>query len=63
MVFFDAILKRVRSTDFTKEEALALLPEIDSVPTQDSENPISSGAVYTALGDVESALDAIIGGA
>ncbi len=39
------------------------LPEIDNAPTADSENLITSGAVYAALGDVEAALDAIIGGA
>jgi len=32
----------------------------DSVPTSGSSNPITSGAVYNALGDIETALDAII---
>lgn len=33
---------------------------LDSTPTSGSTNPITSGAVYAALGDIESALDAII---
>lgn len=33
---------------------------LDSVPTQGSTNGITSGAVYTVLGDIEATLDAII---
>ncbi len=38
------------------------LPEIDDVPTENSDNLITSGGVYAALGDIENALDAIING-
>ena len=33
----------------------------DSTPTQNSANLITSGAVYSALGDINTALAAIIG--
>lgn len=32
---------------------------IDTVPTQNSDNLITSGAVYTAIGDIETALSQI----
>ncbi len=53
-----------------REKDGATLPEIDETPTEGSSNLITSGAVYaalgnieTTLGDVEATLDAIIGGA
>lgn len=33
----------------------------DSVPTQGSENPVTSGGLYNVLGDIESILDNILG--
>ena len=33
---------------------------IDDTPTDGSNNPVSSGGVYTAIGDIETALDNII---
>ena len=38
----------------------AYLRAIDDTPTEGSNNPVSSGGVYTAIGDIETALDGII---
>ena len=33
----------------------------DSVPTKDSENPVTSGGLYVVLGDIDTILDNILG--
>ena len=38
----------------------AYLRAIDDTPTEGSNNPVSSGGVYTAIGNIETALDGII---
>ena len=44
------------------ETELYLVPDvIDTTPTENSTNLITSGGVYSVLGDIQSALDAILG--
>ena len=35
--------------------------DVDTTITQNSTNPISSGAVYTALGDINTILESVLG--
>lgn len=38
----------------------ARITAIDTTPTQNSPNPITSGAVYTALGDINTVLESVL---
>lgn len=57
MAYLDKI--KVNNTNVDVHDSR--VASIDTTPTENSSNPITSGAVYSVLGDIQSALDAILG--
>lgn len=43
-----------------KQATLVVGTNLDNVPTQESTNPITSGAVYTVVGDINSVLEEVL---
>ena len=43
-----------------KQATLVVGTNLDNTPTQNSTNPITSGAVYSALGDINSVLEEVL---
>ena len=43
-----------------KQNVLIVGTNLDSVPTQNSTNPITSGGVYTVLGDINTVLESLL---
>lgn len=58
MAYLDKI--KVNNTNVDVHDSR--VASIDTTPTENSSNPITSGAVYSVLGDIQSALDTILGG-
>ena len=54
------LIAKIKSVFLTTEDAEAVdLVDVDTVPTQNSTNLITSGGVYNVLGDIETLLAAI----
>lgn len=57
---YDYVLfKAANSNTWTVKKASEIKPSVDNRPTQNSQNPVSSGGVYVELAEVISAIEAI----
>lgn len=43
-----------------KQNTLVVGTNLDNTPTQNSTNPITSGAVYSVLGDINTVLESVL---
>lgn len=51
-------VKRKMDTEYQKK--LIVGSNLDNTPTQGSTNPITSGAVYAVIGDINSVLESVL---